>query len=186
MTSWLPPLLIVVGIAVWLAGVFEAIGTLFFRRWAFGLGPVLVRERMQLSIRWGDLPRDRVLNTPNCSFKMVEPSTCLIRARLAWMDLRLRTPFPFKATLSVQADSVEVAARAPLFATVFIVIWLVGWTVGAFLGLRSHDPWAALCFGIIGWAFAGGMTIFSVRHERRRIAWALREIEEAAAHFGAA
>jgi hypothetical protein len=185
MPTWLPPVLIVIGAVVWLSGVTEAIGTLLFLPWAFGFGPVVCRARLELAVRLDDLPCDRVLHTSNCSFKIVGSATCLLRARFAWIDMRVRTPFPLKAVIRGNGSTVDVTARAPLFAVVFFAFWLCGWTVGAVLGLRSHAPGSAVCFGLVGWTLAGAMIVGSIWYERRRLVWALRELEEVAAHYAA-
>jgi hypothetical protein len=172
-------------VAALLLAVGEAIGVQFFNEWVFRLGPVVLRETRVLPPPSSRTLLGEVFRTAGGRFKLVAPNICLFRRKSPFFGY-IRTPFPIKGSVRWRGDLAEVEGRIPLFPTLFFVAWLAGWTVGMVLvALSVRRLLGPLGFGLLGWAFAGGVGVFSVSIERARARSVVTELERKLQHAAA-
>jgi hypothetical protein len=166
-----------VGVLSWLLALAESIGVWRFMPLAYRIGRRVLRETVALP-RPFITPSSDAFETENGKFKLVSPTLLLFRRKARLLSFQVHTPFPIKGAIRWEGETARVEGRVSLFATIFFGAWAVAWTVGGLALWLLGEP-VLLAFGLllVGWGFAGGMYVFSVRFELRRARAILGELK---------
>lgn len=159
----------------WVAGIVEGVGISTFWRFAFQIG-FLARC---FTLPWkGNVPfpAGYVGETEELKFRILEGNRCLFGRKSKWLEMRVYTPFQVKGALSWGDGSMVVTGRYPLAPCLFFGAWLGAWTAGALFVLLEHHYGIGVPFLLLGWAFVGGMLIFSTKLELKRFDGYVKEI----------
>jgi hypothetical protein len=163
------------GAISWGYGLFEIIGMLRLREWAFRFGPVaiVVETRCEYPLCLSSLLTSE---TQHVKYRVVEGNRCLFRRKFNFFEFRWNTPMEIKGIISWSDGILNVKGRYLLGVILFFVCWLAGWTLGGLLFIIKEPILGALFLGF-GWLICGGIYIFSRTMELRRFANFVKEVE---------
>ena len=166
-----------VGVASWFFGLFEAIGVLRLKDWAFRIGPVAkVREtRSECPIGLSVLS---AAETAHVKYRVLEGHQCLFRRKFTLFEFRLNTPLEIKGVISWSDGTLTSRGRYSLGVTLFFAAWLAGWTIGGLM-LLLDGQLIGLPFIGLGWLFGLGMTALSRFLELKRFVKFANEVQVA-------
>ena len=159
----------------WLLAVVEMIGTVFFWRWVFGLGPRIFSEERAFARSLIRLP-DGGFATRSATFRVVSPSELLFRPKLFRFHSSL-----FKGTLTLLGERAIAQGRVSLGFLLFMLVWLALWSFGSFqvvarsADVRNDTGIPTPLFALAGYAFVAGIVWLTIGLARRG---ARRAVEE--------
>ena len=149
---------------------------MFFRDWAFGIGPVMIRGRIPISVKENSMEAPHQIRTMTSKALLLQPEVLLFRPRLGLP--RIATPFPIKATVTLGLQSSDVEGRIPLFSSIFTASWMLGWTAAGVLILRAEGARPAALVVVAGWMLAIVGFCASWMIESRRFRRGVEELED--------
>ena len=151
--------------AFWLFAVVEAVGMWRFWPWAYRLGFKVIERTLPRPI--SQLRSVGTVDLPDMRATAVSLEQILFRAPMPLFKFRINTPFPILGTAMLGPETLHVVGRIPLGPVGFLAAWLIAWTVGGVLAASAKLS-LGVGFAVVGWVFAGAMTVFSLVLELRR------------------
>jgi hypothetical protein len=156
--------------------VAESFATGALRRWAFRIGPRVLRQRID-SIPLAQLPARGSLD--GLIYGVQPDGACLLLATRRRGSFGPVSPFPFKGTIRAEGGETVLEARLPLGASVFVGLWALGWFAGGAVMLLAN-PVTGLVLLLIGLGLAWGLRRAVIPAEKDRLLSAVERLREAA------
>ena len=166
-----------VGVASWFFGIFEAIGILRLRDWAFRIGRVATVHETRSECPIG-LFIASAAETEHAKYRVLEDHRCLFRRKFRLLEFRWNTPLEIKGVISWADGTLRISGRYPLGVTLFFLAWLTAGTVFGLMILIGGQLMAVLFIGL-GWLFVWGIIAHSRSLELKRFGKYAEEVQAA-------
>lgn len=163
-------------------GVAEWIGVLRFSRWAYRVGPVVLRAERRLPVPPAEI--GHIFGTEKGQFMLVEPDVCLFHPRTRWLSVL--DAFAVAGQLRWGGSrGVEVEGRVPISTMVFLWAWAVGWAAaGLYVGVTGGHQLVAWGIALCSPVTVAGAWYLLVPIEAARSNRVLDELEAGLAEIG--
>jgi hypothetical protein len=163
-------------------GIAEWIGVLRFSRWAYRLGPVVLRGQRNLPVPPAEI--GHTFGTEKGQFQLVEPDVCLFHPRTRWLSVLDSFAVPGELRWR-DGGGVEVTGRVSLSTLVFLGAWAVGWAAaGYYVGFTGANQLAAWGIALCSPVTVAGAWFLLVPIEAARSNRVLDELEAGLAEIG--
>jgi hypothetical protein len=155
-------------------GVAEWIAALQYSRWAYRIGPIVLRETRKLPDPSAESGASS--GTAGDEFRLVEPDVVLFRPRSR--GLSVFDAFAVKGTMRLAGEDAVIEGRAPISTMIFVDSWSVGWIATTlYMSMTGQGVLKALGLSLLAPLSIVGARFFWVPMEVRRTSKMLDELE---------